>query len=337
MVDALNFNLGEKTFAPKVRELHVDFLLEEEFFANPTFLRDFVRAAKREDAPLDVIEVRHSAVDQHGEADLIVVYRVEGDRKVGLLIEDKIRAVFQPDQALRYDLRRKAGINTKSWDDCWTCLVAPRSYIEKGHQFDVALPLELIKEWFAPDQPQRQHFKAEVIDRAIKKAETLGVQEVDLAMTKFRRSYYESLNDFFRSAHIKATMGMPADSWKGENWFYLRSNALPKGVHVHHKSDRGFVDLTFPDAHAERLTDLRKCLEPGMKIEQTGKSVAIRLEVSSIIRFDDFEQEKDKVYEALTEVARLLDFYDRERTQIEDILSRARRPQHNLHEGSLNA
>src|ERR1700688_2633525 len=319
MSDALELTLGDKILAPKVRELHVDFLLEEEFCANPEFLKTFVKAAEQEHARIDVIEVKHSESDQYGEPDLLVVYSIEGSRKIGLLIEDKIRAPFQPDQALRYRKRGEEGIREKRWDEYWTCLVAPKSYIRDGHGFHAALCLEQIKSWLAVNEPRRHQFKATIVERAIKKAETSGVQEVDLPMTRFRQSYYDFATDFFRSAERNVTMRPPAPTYRGDTWFDHRSGLLPKGVYVNYKSPRGFVDLTFPNTDPERLKALQQYLEPGIRIERTGNSAAIRIELPGIDRFDDFETEKDKVHKALIEIARLLTFYDRERLKIQDI------------------
>ncbi len=79
-----------------VREIHVDFLLEEEFRANPKFLRNFIEAADQHDIPVEIERVEHSVSDQYGEADLIVVYRRLGgsEERIAILIEDKIRAIF---------------------------------------------------------------------------------------------------------------------------------------------------------------------------------------------------------------------------------------------------
>jgi hypothetical protein len=69
----------------QVRELHIDFLLEEEFYSNPQFLRGFLDAtepkdacshpdaARLPDASALIESVRRSVSDAFGEADLIVV------------------------------------------------------------------------------------------------------------------------------------------------------------------------------------------------------------------------------------------------------------------------
>jgi hypothetical protein len=334
MVDELEITLAEKTFAPKVRELHVDFLLEEEFCVSLDFLKSFLKAAKRKDVPVEIVEVKHSASDQHGEADLVVTYRVEGGKKVGLLIEDKIRASFQPNQAGRYDLRRDAGIEAKSWDDCWTCLVAPRSYIERGHGFDAALCLEDIKEWLASDDHERHKFKARIVEQAIDKAAKTGAQIIDAAMTTFRRGYFTALNNFFGNERIKVEMNSPGNSYAGEIWFRLKSALFAKGTYIHHKSDRGFVDLTFPDTDAKALNGCLGSLEPGMEIIQTGKSAAIRLEVPKVENFGDFESQRPTLHTAFTEIARLLAFYQYRRDQIDNAVLLTHRPKHKQENGS---
>lgn len=326
MSDTATQVVSDKILAPKVRELHVDFLLEEEFCADQEFLNKFVASAGRMVVPIETVDVKHSASDMYGEADLVVVYRVAGQRKIGLLIEDKIRAVFQPNQAQRYRERGEAGIREGNWDEYWTCLVAPKAYVDRGHAFDAAVLLEEIKDWFASDQQRRYQFKARIVEQAIKKAETTGVQQEDPVLTQFRAEYFNFFNLFFKDARISATTAIPRKAWKGDSWFDIRSDVLPKGAYINHKSERGFVDLTFPSTNAELLAaDLRQRLEPEMKIEQTYNSAAIRLEVPKIGRFDSFAMERDNVHQALTAVIRLITFCNRERSHVEDALSRARR------------
>jgi hypothetical protein len=301
-----------------VRELHVDFLLEEEFCVNPSFLRKFVEKVGLKHIPGDIVRVQHSVSDGFGEADLEVVYTIEGsNEKVALLIEDKIRAVFQPRQADRY---RKRGDNGKpvEWNQYWTCLVAPKSYIQNrpDHGFDAALELEHVKEWLATE-PKRHRFKAEVIERAIRKAAKSGVQIVDQVVTAFRASYFGFFNEFIRDTSQHVWTRQPAPTWKGDTWFEIRSDSLPRGTYINHKSPAGFVDLTFPNTNVASLAPAKQFLEQGMKIEQTGNSAAIRLDVPKIERFDNFEEERDRVSQALAAVRTLLALYGRNRDRIE--------------------
>jgi hypothetical protein len=69
-------------------------------------------------------------------------------------------------------------------------------------------------------------------------------------------------------------------------WFEIRSPLLPKGAYINHKSDRGFVDLTFPNTDAERLRSMESLLDSGMSVHQTYKSSAIRMVVQPVTTAD---------------------------------------------------
>ena len=105
-------SVGSST-SPNVREMHVDFLLEEEFNVSATFLEHFITAAHTEPgrSSFRAESVRRSVGDQFGEVDLIVLYKQpDGNgRHTAILIENKIGAEFQPNQAQRYRLRGKHG------------------------------------------------------------------------------------------------------------------------------------------------------------------------------------------------------------------------------------
>lgn len=321
-----DYLLNETCGGPTVREVHVDFLLQEEFSSDPNFLHAFIRAAGRSEMPLQPESVRHSVSDTCGEADLIVVYKQPESRKlVAILIEVKIRAIFQPTQPERYQERSKKGRNDGDWSESWTCLVAPDSYITPNNGFDAEVRLEQLKDLMAVGDTKRHEFKARVIQEAIDKAKNHGAQIVDETMTKFRRDYYALFTEFFASRSKDVFMKPPsAGVYKGESWFRIKSDRLlPKGAYVHHKSERGFVDLTFPDTDAGRLSAIEPYLEAGMEVVQTDKSSAIRLEVPKIRRFDCFDLEREAVVRGFAAVAKLLDFYVREHRRLDSILGAA--------------
>jgi hypothetical protein len=338
----------EQDLGPDVKERHIDFLLQEELKVDPTFLSKFIRAAAQSFAetsgqserPKDFIEaalqpgaqvkpvsVKHSVSDAYGEADLIVLYQLEGSNEhVAILIEDKIHAPFQQLQAERYKQRGVYGEKTaKEWNHHWTCLVAPECYIKRGHGFDAAVKLEQIKQWLHSNDSGRAEFKVGVIDKAIRKASITGVKVVDPIVTAFRASYYEAFTDFFRDQLQTLRLRPPMEDY-GDPWFMIKSSLLPKGAYINHKAPWGFVDLTFPNTEAQRLRNypnLESILETGMTIEQTTKSAAVRLNVSKIEDFRCFNDQKAIVDEAFAAVRRLLDFYSRERSSLDAALANA--------------
>jgi len=78
-----------------VRELHVDFILQEEFFSNSHFLRRFIACANHPDEHSQVVSVQRSVSDALGEADIVVIYKGYEGKNTAILIEDKIRAAFR--------------------------------------------------------------------------------------------------------------------------------------------------------------------------------------------------------------------------------------------------
>jgi hypothetical protein len=343
MISAIRADMELDFGGATVDEVHIDFLLEEEFTVNLEFLRrfvtgatdsidqtdlsDFLEGSRRPDAQFSVISVRHSVSDAHGEADLIVIYQLGGTKKrVAILIEDKIRAPFQPLQAKRYKDRGLLGKANNEWDEYFTCLVASTSYIKGGHGFDAAVELEQIKDWMGHADPKRSAFKAEVIDRAIKKASITGVKVIDEAMTAFRHRHYEFFEEFFKEQLQELKLRQPGPTWRGDCWFEIRgcSKQLLGAAYINHKADRGFVDLTFPNTDASRLQEIKAILESGMLIEQTYKSAAIRLAVPAIKDFGQFDRERATIAEAFSAATRLIAFYMRERDRLAPILAAAR-------------
>jgi hypothetical protein len=316
-------NGSDRLFTPQVRELHIDFLLEEEFYASPSFLCSFISDAGFPDASACLEYVKRSVGDAFGEVDLLVVYKAVTGERTAVLIEDKLRAAFQPLQPERYSERGENGLG-RDWEAYWTCLVAPEHYMPATHGFDAAIPVEAIIEMFVGMDQKRREFKIQVLREVIRKCESAGVQVVDPVMTEFRKRHYAFFHQAFaeelRVGRID-DIRRPAPTYKGDTWFGFRSRThLPQGAYVNHKSSLGVVDLTFPYTAAAALTPLQHHLESDMSAVQTGKSAAIRVEVPRIVSFDDFDRERGAVEESFAAVRRLLDCYIRERVQFDSVL-----------------
>jgi hypothetical protein len=214
-------------------------------------------------------------------------------------------------------------VASAEWDQYWTVLVAPEIYITRGHDFDAAVTLEQVSSLLSSVDPKRRQFRAGVIKQAIKKASQTGVQVVDPTMTAFTEAYFAFFKAVFKHRAEDVSMRSPAPVYKGEVWFRISSRFLPKGVYIHHKADRGFVDLTFPDTNAGRIKSFQPSLESGMTVHQTGKSSAIRKLVPAIESWSNFTQEVDKVVDAFAAVTELLDFYVNRRTELDSITGSA--------------
>lgn len=147
-----------------LRERHLDLLLAEELEVNPNFARWVAHGAERvlsdgrreplalPDGPPSAVSTTVSYWDSSGypgaagETDVLVRLEWEDTVSVGLFVEDKLDAAFQPGQAERYAARAAAAEIPTA-----TVLVAPHSYIGRGGSsvlFGKNLPMEDIAEWF---------------------------------------------------------------------------------------------------------------------------------------------------------------------------------------------
>jgi hypothetical protein len=126
-----------------LREIHLDFLLLEELETNPAFARHLFEVAfGAEDLPAGLPTNVHALrgvwdeggvtclASDAGENDLDVIAEWEPGVERRLLIEDKVRAGFQFDQARRSLARARSRLQTRC------LLVAPQRYIA-GHPGEV--------------------------------------------------------------------------------------------------------------------------------------------------------------------------------------------------------
>jgi hypothetical protein len=252
-------------FLSPVEERHLDYILEEEFSVNPDFLRFFLEQACltagdksrivgcTEES--DCIAVR-SATTAKGETDLLVTYSANDDAlPTAILIEDKIRAGFQPDQAKRYRERGDEG-RGKDWSQYWTCLVAHAKYPAEEGDFDAVVSLEALHEYFAIKADERSRFRTRVLEKVIRKFEATGIQSVDPGMTRFRAMYSAECAERLepgRWVYEKAR-----DAWWDATWFFFRCTAWPEGVQIRHRARTGRIGLILPVSDPTPLREVVK-------------------------------------------------------------------------------
>ena len=82
-------------------------------------------------------------------------------------------------------------------------------------------------------------------------------------------------------------------------------------IHIIHKSNKGFLDLTFRmvSQYKFQVYDIVKnVLKENMTFQQTGKSLAIRIYVPKIDFKKDFEEQEENVIKCLEEVKKMQEF-----------------------------
>lgn len=148
---------GEEDTLIKVEQLpggpeaHLDLLLAEELAVNPDLVAWLLGLGSDAEISSDdvMLNVWHDGQDccgtvNSGENDLEVHLRIDGEQQV-ILIEDKLWAEFQPEQARRY--RRRADFH-----GAHALLVSPRSRLTDAthrQHFDAVSSIEDVADWLA--------------------------------------------------------------------------------------------------------------------------------------------------------------------------------------------
>ena len=106
-------------------ERDVDLLLAEEFAVNPEFAERFKALTKFAGATAKISDFWVSKSNSMGESDLIAVYQRPDGNRFALLIEDKVDANLQQDQAERYRMRGNAIAQEVSTQTSKSCSAHP--------------------------------------------------------------------------------------------------------------------------------------------------------------------------------------------------------------------
>lgn len=314
-----------------VRELHIDLLFLEEFYASQSFRAWFIDSTIRRELG-DVLRVEHSVFELERESDLEVTFAgLTGD--VLFLVENKIDAQFQTNQAVDYQSRGVEYIRRGKCSEAFTVLLAPERYIamvKDRHRFDFYLSFEQVIAFFQSQtgMGNRAEYKENVLQKAINKVARLGSgekqpgnsayqpQEVNEGITQFWEKYWEDIT----GRYPELLMPKPGIKGPAATFIFFGKPNLPSNVELVHKFVHGCVDIQF-----HKLGSLSKVfieyfkerLEPGMTIQPTGKAVVVRIVVPKINPHHFFEDLLDDVRQAQDTAKRLLSWFERQRIHLD--------------------
>lgn len=263
----------------KVYEHDMDLLIMEEFISDRKFARIFLDKLKLSD-DYRVCKAFHSLADSDGESDITLILQYS-NRKIALLIEDKIDAQTMPDQSNRYYRRGDNAVSRGEYDDYYVLLAAPDDYHaehmnDSNAAYEHRVRYEELWNYFDGKVDARSAFKKAMIDRAIREKKAgYQVREVE-AVTEF----WKKLRKFCKEEYPRLSM-VGEDSPKGAaaSWPEFRTSL--GNIKVIYKAQKGYVDLEFP-TYGNRTADLYAIIgdrmHPSMQIWQTGKSASVRIE-----------------------------------------------------------
>lgn len=285
----------------KIYEHDMDLLIIEEFVSDRNFARIFLDKLQLSNA-YTIQKASHSMADSDGESDITLILQYP-DKKIALLIEDKIDAQTMPEQSERYYKRAQKAKSRGEYDDYHIMLAAPADYHEEHKNdsnaaYQHRIYYEELREYLSRENDMRAAVKVAMIDCALREKKAgYQVQEVP-AVTEF----WMKLRRFCKENYPKLNM-VGEDTPKGSaaSWPEFRTSLGT--IKVVYKSQKGFVDLEFPkygDNVADLLSKIKEKMSDSMKIWKTGKSASVRIANDKWIL--DFSQDFDKCADVVSDI-----------------------------------
>jgi hypothetical protein len=294
-----------------VTERDIDLLLLEELRSSTKFrVWWLTQVGYEKSVQHELIDVRHSVSDaSKGESDLILRIRGLDGRRCAVMIEDKVSANPQPQQARRYRERGDYGTPLE-WDRYITVITAPRSYLNtqpEARGYDAQISHEAIRSWFECDstlEPARAAYKMELLSRSISRRVSIYVPRKDSEVTTFRIGYQEIAAREFADLPLNLP---PPESGSRATW--MRFQTGKPGMFLIHKLKDGCVDLELR-RQAMNLDSLRQhnrmLLTDGVALLQAGESAAFRIRVPKIDHRGDASAQLPAIREGLEAARQLL-------------------------------
>jgi hypothetical protein len=304
--------MNDRQILEVVTERDMDLLVLEELNVCPDFAVWWIDQVThgQSDSPIAVTAYHSVSHAVLGESDLVLTYENSRSERHAILIENKIDATAQPDQAARYGQRGQAGIDVGDWVRYSTCMFAPARYIDANYHaksYDSVITYEQVRDWLRLRESfsRRRDYRAAVLDSAIEQNRRGYQPQADARVTQLCRAYWQSASQEFPELEMPEPGPRPA----GSSWIEFRPRALGPGKRIYHKLDKGIVDLQIDraaDQASSIAATLGSLLGRDTEVVTTGKSVSIRATVPAIDRFADFESQRSEARTGMRAAYRLL-------------------------------
>ena len=293
-----------------VAEREIDLLLLMALHTSEGF-RAFVTAMTTGPGDHEFLGAWRGVYDQAGETDLLLLLGAPDGARIAVLIEDKIDAAFQPDQAGRYRVRGERGRADGNWDRFVTCLCAPAEYAEPLRPFgawDAILTYEAIADDLEKREDGFAPFVADALRDAVAKLRS-GSFVASAQATAFWAEYGRLQRTEFPALRMTPLSNVQS---RNDPWPRFAAGTLPPSIRLEHKPWKGRVDMTFKGVAYDGLrVRLDGVLSDGFDICRTPPSSAVRVSVKPILSTEPFASQADAARAAFRAVEALLGLWPR--------------------------
>ena len=279
----------ESTILPieSIHERDIDLLLLEELNTEISFCKALVKNLGLEEI-LTINGAWRSMSNEEGETDILFSYN-SSIGKIFLLLENKLNAVFQPNQFERYNNRAKRYINRGHCDFAYPVLIAPEKFCKAQSKFKY-ITYEDIQLILERQNTVRSKFKKELLEIAIFK------HRRGRTLSEFCNDYW----DYFTKSNKMIDYSIPRNS-NANRQAQFYPIKLPKFT-VYHLFEKGEFVISAMIKELSEL-ELKKYLESENLIKKTTKNkIGLRFPVSPINTSENIDPNKlDEIFDLINE------------------------------------
>lgn len=333
--------MSDNEFIPTLThatERDIDLLLVEELLSSPDFLT-WILAMSGINGRLASWDIKHSKrrTRSRREIDIFVGVEHRDGTHAALLIENKLDAAEQPDQAESY--REELEILDEGFNRAAMAIVCPEAYALQHPnftgKFDATITYEMIAQWFrsqiievGSDLVLRYDFRASVLDQAVHKHRRGYTPIPDKVVGDFNQLYVTLLEQIAPDIRPGVSMLKPANPRESTSMIFDQNatlKALPRDVRPRrfaHELGRGsegranYVAVTFA-AWGAALPAVRDKLEADTqelgacfdapKPTKTRPNPGLKMSIPTppVDNQADFDAQQDKTKEGIQVAVRL--------------------------------
>lgn len=296
-------------------ERDIDRLICEELYCSQAFFDLFLAKISRKGAKL--VSIFHSKRNEFGETDIEVIYEYDECRHA-ILIEDKISAEPQPDQAERYKSRGEKDVKEGLYVDFYTFIVAPQRYINNpanmADKYDYHVTHDEIVKYFCQSDDPHNEFRRNCFSTSLVKCQYNSRTMKYEALPEFFVGYAKLLESSeYRNLQI---IHLPQTSTK-PNWVHLQCE-IPGSTLMHKCSNKdpqtkeqsGFIDVILNKYTQDDIRRIAPIVQTaaskidGLKdkihVEAIGKTqIGIRMRVNPIYYYKEIKGQESQFQHCL--------------------------------------
>ena len=290
-----NSPVGMKIYFENITERDMDLFLMRKL-SDISFLKDiFLNKINCINNEVSILNITHSVSTEDGESDIEVLLVDEKNKKIALLIEDKINAPAMEDQARRYIIRGDKGKERGDYEEYYVFIVAPQKYLDgntEAGKYPNKISYESIKKWLESSD-SKNPFEISLINRALDVSKHGYVTLYNKTVTDFWDRLYDYVEKHYPGQfRIHGKKGLEK-SGNPAQWITITCNNQ-FGIQI--KSDRGYVDLeirNYADKFQQFCKDNQQLIdEKKLYIRTASKALAIRYYVECIDFTQEFETQE---------------------------------------------